>query len=401
VKKIIKGVWYDALMMKRYKMKMKQTKILKFFTLLISTSFLCTPSFGAEPLCKKEFQENPCDPSKEKDSKEKDQSPVTLQETLERTYMQNATLDAARAGLRATDETLSQANADWRPSLSVRGFQIFQQTNPIDGHGEPRRHTHDTGYEAAITQNIYKGGQTVANIGVKESNVFAAKAGLFSTEQNILFSAMKAHADVIANQDIVKYLQDSVSFYKKFLERAEARFEVGDLGRTSVEAARAEYEGAKGDLSEAIGRLEASKADYYQIVASSPENLKPANILLDIPKTYEDALEVAKNNNPSITEARFALEAAQYNVDLQIGGLLPDLGVSGTVGNDRRGGTGFTRAQKQTSLGARADINVPIYSQGIPNSKIREAYQQVAQQKVSLVQVQRDKNRMGKSYCSP
>lgn len=374
-------------------MKMKQTTILKLFTLLISTSFLCAPSFGDTPLCQKEVQENPCENPCEL-SKEKDQHPVNLQETLERTYMQNATLDALRASLRATDETLSQANAEWRPSLSVKGTQAYGQVYPIDAHGTASRsHSVSTSYQAQISQNIYKGGGTIANIGKAESDVFSQKAGLFSQEQTVLFSAVQAHASVIANQDIVKYLQDSVSFYKKFLERAEARYEVGDIGRTDVEATLAEYEGAKGDLSAAIGKLEAAKASYFQIVASSPENLMPANILLELPKTYDDALEVAKNNNPDITQAKFALEAAQYNVDLQIAGLLPTLDVNASVGNSRTGGTRTRSNQvkhpKQTSLGAQADLNIPIYAQGIPSSRIRQAYQQVAQQKVSLVQAQR------------
>ncbi len=362
---------------------MKQTKILKFFTVLISTSFLCAPTFGDAPTCKKEAHEKPCDPCKKED-----QTPVTLQETLERTYMQNATLDAARAGLRATDENVSIANADWRPSLSVQGTQSFAQN--YNASPTSRQHTNSTGYVARIDQNIYNGGGTDANIEKQENLVFSAKAGLFSTEQTVLFNAVQAHADVIANQDIVKFRQDSVSFYKKFLEQAEARYEVGAIGRTDVEAARAEYEGAKGDLSVAIGQLEGAKATYYQIVASSPENLTQPNILLELPRTYEEALDVACTNNPKITEARFALEAAEYNVDLQISELLPDLGIQGTVGNNRTTGTGNESHPKQTALTASATLNVPVYLQGKPSAQIRQAYQQVAQQKVSLVQTQRE-----------
>ncbi|MBL8676909.1 MAG: TolC family protein, partial [Alphaproteobacteria bacterium] len=58
----------------------------------------------------------------------------SIQETMEKAYMQNADLDAARAGLRAQDEDVSQANAQWRPSLSVTGNQNLAQQYPI-GHG--------------------------------------------------------------------------------------------------------------------------------------------------------------------------------------------------------------------------------------------------------------------------
>lgn len=374
---------------------MKHNHFLKLFTLLISTSFLCPSTLGAIETCPKDCPreiEKPCE-NLDALCAEQDQTPVSLQETLERTYMQNATLDAARASLRAQDENVAIANGDWRPSIGVEGFQVYSQTNPIGGRriGNRRRvHDHNTGYTAQISQNIYKGGRTDAAIGEAESNVFSQKAGLFSTEQTVLFNAVTAHAAVIANQDIVKYLQDSVSFYKTLLEHTQARFEVGEVGRTDVETALSKYEGAKGDLSTAIGQLEAAKAAYFQTVACPPENLEPANIILPLPETYEDVLCVAKDNNPQIKEARYALEAALYNVDVQMAGLLPTLDVSGNVGNNREGGTNFPfGAQKQTSLGARADLEIPIYRHGIPSAQVRQAYQTVAQQKVELVQSQR------------
>src|SRR5436189_285283 len=111
-------------MKKLYIVKMKQKTILRFFTLLVSTSFLCSPVFGNTPPSEKVVQESPCEKPCDP-CQENDQTPVSLQETLERTYMQNATLDAARANLRAKDEDLSQANADWRPSLSAEGTQRF------------------------------------------------------------------------------------------------------------------------------------------------------------------------------------------------------------------------------------------------------------------------------------
>lgn len=376
-------------------MTMKRTTALKLFTLLLSTSVLSLPSYGQEPVCQEGAQVT--------------EGPVTLQETLERTYMQNATLDAARAGLRAQVETVSQAVADWRPSLSVRGTQGFGSTwnktvtTPAPGPDNNRKshaHSHETGYVATLSQNIYKGGATVANIGEQDNTFFSVKGDLFSTEQNVLFSAMKAHADIIALQDTVKYRQEAVAFYKTILQDAEARFEVGAAPRTDLETARAQYEDAQGDLSVALGDLESAKATYVKIVASSPENLAPPEIILPLPESYEEAHEVASTNNPSIKSARFKLEAAQYHVDVQFAELLPELNVQGTVGNDWDGRHTNSRingafgtekvTSRETAVAATATLTVPIYMQGIPSSKVRQAYQLVAQQKVTLVQIRRD-----------
>lgn len=362
--------------------KMQHTKIIKFLVLLVSSTFFCAPTLRGAPLVPKKAQVS-------------NQESVSLKDTFERAYMQNSNLDSARAGLRVTDETVSQANADWRPSLSVQGQQQYTQNYAIGRESRAAglaSHNVNTNYTATLAQNIYAGGATVANIGKTESEVLGGKANLFGVEQQTLFDAVSAHEGVRATNDIVNYQKQSVDFNQKFLERAEARYEVGAVSRTEVETVKANLEGAKADVSQAVGNYESAKAKYAQVVGSPAEKLLPASIIFPLPKSLEEVLDIAKAYNPSIIAAKYALEAAQYNVDLQIAGLLPNLGIQGQVGNTRGGGShGFNQPQhpKTTKLSAAAILNIPLYSQGIPNSKVRQAYQTVAQQKVDLVTAQR------------
>src|ERR1700722_1466434 len=211
-------------------MNMHVIRGFRFLMLLLSSAFFCDPTFGDCPLTPQG-----CPPlARGIRPGQPGQLPVSLQETLEMAYMQNADLDAARAGLRATDETVSQANADWRPSLSVVGTQAYTQTYPI-GAGSRRAglkaHNVTTEYVATLAQNIYKGGQTTANIGLTESNVLAGKAGLFTLEQQTLFDAVQDHTSILANEDIVSYQKESEEFNKKLVENAQARYEVGEGSR--------------------------------------------------------------------------------------------------------------------------------------------------------------------------
>ncbi|MBP6950722.1 MAG: TolC family outer membrane protein [Alphaproteobacteria bacterium] len=371
-------------------MSMQHLKVFQFFALLISSTFLCSPSFGESIPLLQDIQIQ----TEEKamsSGEQRNEEPASLQQTLEQIYMQNTDLDAARAGLRATDEDVSQANAEWRPSLSVVGSQEQTQRYPI-GPGK-RAHNSNTNYVAALNQNIYAGGKTTATIGQAESNVLAGRAGLFNQEQQTLLAGVNAHTLILANEAKVNYLEQSKQFYKKNLEHAEARFEVGEGSRTDVEASRAKYEEAIATLSAAIGDLESSRATYTQQVGNEPGNLSPAHLIIELPKNLERAIEIAKTHSPVILQARYALEAALYSVDIQIAGLLPTVDVRGTVGNSVQHGTPSGNATplrpKNTDLGFLATVNVPLYSKGIPNSQIRQAYQIVAQQKVKLVGAQR------------
>lgn len=363
---------------------MKKTRVLNGLRLFLLTTVVGGACYGVEPDAIQSIA-TPCSPEQLEEKAEN----VTLQETLEKIYMQNATLDAARAGLRAKDETVSQANAEWRPSLSVQGTQGLTQNYPIGSSQISGRRSHgsETAYTASIQQNIYQGGKTVANIGQTESQVLQGRANLFATEQETLFKGVQAHTSILSTEAIVNYRRESLEFNKKNYERTLARYEVGEQSRTDVEAAKGNYEGAKADLSEAIGQLEDAKAVYLNQVGSPPGKLAPANLIVQLPNTYEEVLEVAQAQNPNIIAARYAIEAADYFVDVQMAGLLPEVNVQGNVGNARNGQNGVYK--KNTNLGAFTTVTVPIYSKGIPNSQVRQAYQEVAQTKVQFVETQR------------
>ncbi|MBS0271346.1 MAG: TolC family outer membrane protein [Proteobacteria bacterium] len=378
---------------------MQRPKTFKFIAAFFASTFLCMPSFGNPSALLNDPNGGPevaiveealgsLPSSDEVDAPNKT---VSLQETLEQTYMQNTDLDAARAGLRATDETVSQANAEWRPSLSVSGTQQQTQSYPIGSEtiSGRRAHNSSTSYSANIAQNIYRGGGTEATIGQRESEVLGGRAGLFNQEQATLLTGIQSHTSVLTTEAIANYLKKKVDFYRNSLERAQVRFEVGEGSRTDVEAMKGQYEGAKADFSKALGEYESAKATYLRQVGSPAGNLAPANVILPLPKKYSDALEVAKAHNPVILQARYALEAAEYNVNVQTSELLPKVDVNASAGNNRNGGTGNVGHPKRTNLMFNTTVNVPIYLQGIPNSRIREAYQTVAQQKVNLVGAQR------------
>ena len=401
-------------------MSMQQKIYLTALTVLVSSVFTCVSSYGQseEKPCPvkaapEKAAEKPCDVKNEKGKKPKAKPKqpkpcqesfpdrdapdrghkVPLTETLELTYMQNAELDSARAGLRATVEDVAIANSDWRPSLSVQGQQSQTQRYPIgttsrNNPSSAKRHGSNTGYTASISQNVYRGGQTTASVERAKQNYFGGAAGLFSTEQDVLFKGIDAHTNILANADKLKYQKQSETFYKERVDQTQVRFEVGEGSRTDVETMKAAYEGAKANVTTATANLESSKATYINQVGSPPGDLSPSTVLLDIPKCYEDALEAAKTKNPLILQARYALEAAKYFINVEMAGLLPVLDVEADVGNTRVGGTGPTL--KTTDLSFTTTLNIPLYAQGgRPNAEVRKAYQLLSQSKVDYVNTER------------
>ena len=299
-------------------------------------------------------------------------------------------LDATRANLRMLDEDVSVANADWRPSASAVGEHKQTFIHPLGAVAGGRAvQNMNTGYTATIEQNIYKGGETVATIGQAESNVSAGKAGLFVQEQKTLFAGVQAHTDIVAKEQILTFQENNKKFNEGFLAQVEAQYEVGEVSRTDVEIVRGTYDQSVAALTSAIGDLESAKAEYLRQTGLTPGALSEGLVLLSVPDAYEEALAIAKQRNPSIVQQRYTLEAAQFNVDIQLAALLPKLGINGSVGNNRFSQSDFFDIRRRTELAAAATLVIPIYLQGKPNAKVRQAYQNVAQQKILLVGVQR------------
>lgn len=368
---------------------MQQSQFFKNLTLLLAGVFLSEGAWAKAPISGVK-KASLCQKGQ---GKKESTKPISLKETLERSYMGNADLDAARAGLRATDEDVATAYSDWRPSLSAEGGQNYVLTYP----GKPFSPSGNTvtTYGAALQQNIYKGGATVAGIGKAESDVSAGKAGLFVTEQKTLFAGVQAHTDIVAKEQILKFQENNKKFTESFLAQIRVQYEVGEKSRTDVEIALGEYEKAKASLTTSIGALETAKATYKQLTGLAPGALSEGRLLINVPDTYEDALCIAKTRNPFIAQATYALKAAEYVVDLQISKLLPSLDVTGSVGGQHQQteqpGIGFVNPnigrQKNASIGAK--LTVPIYLQGKPSAQVRQAYQNVGQAKVNLVGAQR------------
>src|SRR5580658_8053482 len=106
----------------------------------------------------------------------------TLSDALGVAYETNPQLDADRASLRATDENVAQANAGWRPTLNAGGTYGYQELGET-GFAE---HTYPVTGQVTLSEPIFRGGRTYAEIGRAKAQVRAGENELQNTEQNVL-----------------------------------------------------------------------------------------------------------------------------------------------------------------------------------------------------------------------
>ena len=301
----------------------------------------------------------------------------SLQDALVSAYLTNSDLASERAALRATDELVPQALSGWRPTLSIDSNAIH---NDIDRSGDSHNfNTLSTGL--ALQQELYSGGETVANTQRAERLVRSERARLEATEQTVLLQAVTAYTDVVAAQAVLDFAVQNESRLRRQLQATQDRFRVGEVTRTDVAQADARLSGAIADRVSAEGNLQAAKATYRQVINQEPVKLEVPGPLAGLPATEDEAHQLAEVGNPNIVAAQFNLAAARADVSVAEAALLPRLSIRGELTYSKDPSVNVD-SERDASIGA--NLTVPLYQGGGEYARVRQTKQTVRQRQDDL-----------------
>ena len=313
----------------------------------------------------------------------------TLTEALSQAYNNNPTLLAARAQLRATDESVPQALAGWRPTVSVAGAygaadtrsRTLPQTINATGPVFSRIERSPANATATISQPLFRGGRTVAQTRQAENLVLAQRARLIATEQQVLSDAIQAYIGVIQQTELLRLNINNEQVLGRQLQATNERFRVGEITRTDVAQAESRLAGARGQRTQAEGNLQISRATFERTIGESPRRLtNPQPLQLPV-RSAQDAQRLATSNNPLVVAALFQAAATRDTVDVQLAALLPQLSANAQA---FRQDNQISPNSRQTGGQATINLTVPLYQGGAEYSVVRQARQQ-AQQAISQV----------------
>lgn len=320
----------------------------------------------------------------------------TLTEALVAAYNTNPVLLGARAQLRAVDENVPQALAGWRPTVVLSGAAGYAEATSRTRAVSPTTRQNFSLYSdidrdtlnlnATITQPLYRGGRTVAQTRRAENQVYAQRARLLQTEQQVMQDAVNAYAAVIRDQELLRLNQNNVQVLSRQLQATNERFRVGEITRTDVAQAESRLAGARAQREQAEGNLQISRATFQRVIALVPTRLVPPQVLVPPVRTAQDAVATAGRNNPTVVAALFDEAAARDNIDLQFGALLPTASVQGqTFRIDNNTG----RGQRISGAQVTANLSVPLYQGGAEHAAVRQARQQAQQARQVVEDAQR------------
>lgn len=324
----------------------------------------------------------------------------TVYDAMAKAYENNPDLNAARAGLRATDEGVTIAKAGWRPQINAyaQRTKTWYDNNGIIGGsqtpdnpaGSDQISTLSYQRGLTITQQVFDGFQTLNNVRAAEATVFSERASLRAREIQILLSAVEAYANIARDQQILAFRKQNVAFLREQVGASKERLEVNEGTRTDVSLAEAELARATSLVALADSQLKQSQAVYVQIVGEMPKGIKQAKpASRNLPNNIDNAVATGWREHPQILATMHAVDAAGYQVKSAEGALLPGVVIQGQM-QSTEGTEGVTSFSNTNTQSITARLNVPIYQGGAEYGQIRQAKERLGQQRIMLDSVRLD-----------
>src|SRR5512137_545514 len=297
----------------------------------------------------------------------------------------------AEARRSAALEVKPQARALLLPQVNVGG-QVY--TANFDGESTFTQVSQTTGnivtvgnksstdvsqywdYRAELTQTVFRWDQW-QELKRADSQVAVAEATYRAAQQDLLVRVSQAYFDVLAAEDTLGAAQATLDAFSRQLEQAEKRFEVGVIA-------------AKRTLATAQEVLrELTDKDYQSLV--KPAEQMPLN--KPDPESEQAWVDLALANNLNVVAARLNAEVASANVKVAEAGHMPTVDLfaqynesnrdatqtnqsfdpSGNLGAGDRVGGSADSSQTSDVIGLR--VNIPIFSGGVTQSRVREQVQ--------------------------
>jgi outer membrane protein len=323
----------------------------------------------------------------------------TIEAALVRAYQNNPQLNAQRASVRATDESVPQALSGYRPRVAVTGSAGYQYTDTLTTSGGTpttivRTNIHGANAPrsvgATVSQTLFNGQQTANKTRAAESQVSGAREALRVLEQTVLLQGATIYMDYLRDSAIVEVQKSNVRVLEQTLKQTRDRFNVGEVTRTDVAQSEAQLAAGKTQLLTAEANLTTTRSKFRQIIGNEPQALAPGSpVDRFLPGTLPSAVEVGLTQNPNVTAAMFGIDVSYLQVKVNEGALLPTVSLQASVQQSYEQTMTIYRS---FSAAAVAQLSVPVYQGGAEYSLIRQSKETLAQQRLNLEQV-RDQTR--------
>jgi outer membrane protein len=303
----------------------------------------------------------------------------------------NADLAAARADFQARREIVPQARAGLLPNLSAGGGVSDSRTKVDTALGSYKASRSGMSYQANLSQPLFRADRWF-QLQAAEAVSEQAALELSASEQQLILDSAEAYFAVLRAQDNLAATKAEETAFKRQLDQANERFDVGLSDKTDVLEAQAAFDTSRANRLLAQRRVE----DAFQALITLTNRshyalegmLHTLPILAPTPNDPKAWVDTAAAQNLNLQASNFAVTAAEETLRQRKAGHAPTLDAVAQYQRGDNDSLGFVNSgiptaprytgnAEQTSIGLQ--LNVPLYSGGLTSSQVRESYQRLSQ----------------------
>ncbi|MDD2770324.1 MAG: TolC family outer membrane protein, partial [Methylococcus sp.] len=288
-------------------------------------------------------------------------------------------LQAAQAQRDAALENKPQAVARLLPTVSATTGMTRQMVQTGDSPFAAYNVRKHVGFWLAtgivqLVQPIYQH-ELWARLAQADNTVAEAEALYAAELQNVMLRVTQTYFDVLYKEASLEFARAELESINQELEQANARFEVGLSAVTDVNEAQAAADRARAGVIIAENELNNAREYLRQIVGDDPGELEALKLEVPLEDPMPDDIErwneTAQQSALTILAATNRADRAKQEIEVQFAGHYPSINLIADAqfyDNDRP-----PRPNRYQQQDVGMQINVPLFSGGGVNSKVRQA----------------------------
>ena len=300
--------------------------------------------------------------------------------TLYREALANdAVLASARALQLATQERVPQARAALLPNLSANAradYNLYRSTiSEFGTSGSSNYSVYGGGLD--LTVPVYRP-QNWTALDQARLTVVQSESQLAQSQQDLALRVANAYFNVLAARDQLIALVASKSATGEQLQQARREFEVGTKTIIDTNEAQARFDQISAQEQVALGALLVRRSELQVIIAREPDTLAPLrerpNLSAPLPQDINTWVRAAETGSYSVQIARSGYEIATREIQRQRDAYKPTVDLVSGYNINKFNGTQSSDLNPRINSGSIGVLlNVPIYTGGLIQSRVREA----------------------------
>jgi len=266
-----------------------------------------------------------------------------------------------------------------------QGFPNFNSTPPPFNVFDARIY---------LTQTLFDP-NVLARLKAAKMGHFVSEAEKRKTEEDALALVANLYLEAERSQEALRFAQSQLRRDTARLNDAQSRSQLGLGSAIEVTQARAALEGSRHQIEVVRAEAEERRLDLLAALGMDPsgavEFSSPAAAFKNPPPSEAEIAELV-TFHPEVTLAQRRVEQAEFDRKTQHAAYYPKL-----TGSADYGASGLNPGQVDDTYSFGGQVQIPIYSGGLTQARVREASAKIKESQVRLEQTERDQMAKAKS----